>query len=270
MHPILFDVGGFEIHTYGFLGGVAFLVGAAIVLVRARRIGVPLERMADLIFWLAILSLLGARLVFVAQNPQAIHGPLDILDIRSGGLVFYGAFLVGFPVGFLLMRRWQMPFFALWDVMATAFPLAHGISRLGCYAAGCCYGAPSAGPFAVQFPEHSLAPHGVPLHPVQIYEAVALFGIAALTNLFYRHRRFDGQVMLLYLSLYALVRALLETLRGDVERGWFLESVLGQVLTFSQGISLVVGAGAIAVFFVGARRAAARKELGARIEGPVG
>jgi len=268
MHPILFTVGGFEIHTYGFMGGVAFLLGASIVLYRAHQLGQTLERTADLIFWLAVLSLLGSRLVFVAQNPQTVNSLVDLFDIRGGGLVFYGAFIVGFPLGFLLMNRWQMPAFAMWDTMATAFPLSHGISRLGCYAAGCCYGAPHDGALAVVFPDHSLAPSGVPIHPVQLYEAFTLFAIGAVCNAFYAHRRFDGQVMLLYLSLYAVARAALEVFRGDVERGWFLPHLLGQALTWSQGMSLVLAAAAIGVFFVGARRAAAKKAIGEQIEGP--
>jgi len=268
MHPILFSIGGFEIHTYGFMGGVAFLVGAAIVLYRAHRLGQTLERTADLIFWLAVLSLLGARLVFVLQNPETVNSFAGLFDIRGGGLVFYGAFIVGFPLGFLLMNRWDMPPFAMWDTMATAFPIAHGISRLGCYAAGCCYGIPTDGPTAVVFPDHSLAPSGIPMHPVQLYEAFTLFAIGAACNAFYRHRRFDGQVMLLYLSLYAVARAVLEMFRGDVERGWFLPELLGRVLTWSQGMSLVLAVVAIGVFFVGARRAAAKKAIGAKIEGP--
>jgi len=272
MHPILFDVGGFAIHTYGFMGGVAFLLGASIVLFRARGLGVTLERTADLIFWLAVLSLLGSRMVFVIQNPETVHSFVDLFDIRGGGLVFYGAFVVGFPLGFALMKRWGMPVFGMWDAMATAFPLAHGISRLGCYAAGCCYGAPHDGPMAVVFPEEGLAPAGIPMHPVQLYEAFSLFAIAAVCNAFYAHRRFDGQVMLLYLSLYAGARALLETFRGDVERGWFLQGVLGETLTWSQGMSLVLAVLAIGVFFVGARRASERQAekaaIGAKIEGP--
>jgi len=255
MHPILFDINGFEIHTYGFMGGIAFIVGAGLVLWRGKNLGVPVERTADLIFWLAVLSLLGARLVFVLQNPGVVTSPLEFFDIRGGGLVFYGSFLVGFPLGFLLMHRWEMPAFGIWDAMATAFPLSHGISRLGCYAAGCCYGAPTGTEAGVQFPPGSLAPSGVNLYPVQLYEAGALFLIALLCNAFYRYRRFDGQVMLLYLSLYAVARAVLEVFRGDVERGWFLRDQLGEVLTWSQGMSIVLAAMAIAVFFVAARRA---------------
>jgi phosphatidylglycerol:prolipoprotein diacylglycerol transferase len=255
MHPILFDIGGFEIHTYGFMGGIAFLIGAAIVLWRGKNLGVPVERTADLIFWLSVVSLAGARLVFVLQNPGVVETLPQLFDIRGGGLVFYGSFLVGFPLGFLLMHRWEMPAFAMWDTMATAFPLAHGISRIGCYAAGCCYGAPTHGGHGVVFPEGSLAPPGIELYPVQLYEAAALFVIAAICNLFYRFRRFDGQVMLLYLSLYAIARAGLEMYRGDEERGWFLRDQLGEVLTWSQGMSIVLAVMAIAVFFVGARRA---------------
>lgn len=258
MHPILFSLGGFEIHTYGFMGGVAFLVGAGIVLWRAHRLGVPVERTADVIFWLSVFSLLGARLVFVLQNPGVVTSLADWFDIRGGGLVFYGSFVIGFPLGFLLMHRWELPTFGLWDTMATAFPLAHGISRVGCYYAGCCYGAPTGPGSGVVFPEGSLAPAGIPLVPVQLYEAASLFVIAAICNLFYAYRRFDGQVMLLYLSLYAGARAVLETYRGDAERGWFLRDQLGEVLTWSQGMSLVLAVMAIAVFLVGARRAAAR------------
>lgn len=256
MHPILFDISGFEIHTYGFMGGIAFLVGAGIVLWRGRNLGIPLERTADLIFWLAVLSLLGARLVFVLQNPDTVNSFMELFDIRGGGLVFYGSFVVGFPLGFLLMSRWKMPAFAMWDAMATAFPIAHGISRLGCYAAGCCYGAPTGTDFGVQFPAGSLAPHGMNLYPVQLYEAGTLFAIGLMCNLFYRHRRFDGQVMLLYLFLYAVARAVLEVYRGDAERGWFMAAQLGEVLTWSQGMSILLALMAIAVFFIGARRSA--------------
>jgi phosphatidylglycerol---prolipoprotein diacylglyceryl transferase len=257
MHPILFTISGFDVHTYGFMGGVAFLVGAGIVLLRAKKLGVPMERTADLIFWLAVLSLLGARLVFVLQNPGSIDSLLQLFDIRGGGLVFYGSFVVGFPLGFVLMNRWDMPAFGMWDTMATAFPIAHGISRLGCYAAGCCYGIPTGTDAGVQFPEGSLAPPHVNLYPVQLYEAAALFGIGLLCNLFYARRSFDGQVMLLYLSLYAVSRAVLEVYRGDAERGWFMADQLGEMLTWSQGMSILLAIMAIAVFFIGARRSSA-------------
>lgn len=275
MFPILFHIGAFPIHTYGALGALAFVVGAGMCLWRASRAGMDKDRVADVIFWMAMTSLVGARLVFVIQNPDAVHRWADLLDVRGGGLVFYGSFVVGIPVGFALMRRYGLPAFALWDIFGTAFPLSHAISRVGCFAAGCCYGAPtSAGaPWAVVFPDSQpLAPPGVPLHPVQLYEAATLVAIAAATNAFYPRRRFDGQVFLLYLVLYAVDRAVLELFRGDLDRGWFLPGIFGQVVTWSQGMSGVFAVVALAVFLFGARRQARRAEarhaIGAATLGP--
>lgn len=257
MYPILFSVGDFPIHTYGAMGALGFLVGVGIVLSRCWRAGLDLNRVSDVIFWGSISALLGSRLVFVLQNPDAIRSPADFLDLRSGGLVFYGAFLTGLPVGFGLIHRFGLPAFRLWDVFATGLPVAHAVSRVGCFAAGCCYGAPAAGPFAVIYPpDNPLAPHDGPVHAVQLYEAGALLLIGLAVNLYFPRRRWDGQVFLLYALLYAIARAALETFRGDAARGWFLPSLLGPVLTFSQGVSVVFAAVALALFLGVARRAA--------------
>lgn len=269
MHPILFQVGGFPVHTYGAMGALAFVVGAGMVLWRGHRLGFDPNRVADVIFWMALLSLAGARGVYVIQNPQTITGLLDLVDLRGGGLVFYGSFVVGIPAGFLLMRRFELPPFAIWDLFGTAFPLAHAISRLGCYGAGCCFGAPTDAAWAVTYPPDSvIAPPGVPMHPAQLYEAGALLLIGLVTNAFYRYRRFDGQVFLLYLVLYAGARTVLELFRGDAERGWFLRDWLGEALTWSQGMSGVLALVALAVFLLGARRAAAKRAIGESIQGP--
>jgi phosphatidylglycerol:prolipoprotein diacylglycerol transferase len=269
MFPILFHIGSFPIHTYGALGAAAFLTGAGIALWRGTRLGMDQNRLADVIFWMAITSLLGARLVFVLQNPETVSSLGEFLDLRGGGLVFYGSFLVGLPVGFALMHRYKLAPFAVWDLFGTAFPIAHAISRVGCYAAGCCYGSPTdpGFPWAITYPhDHPLAPSGVPVHPVQLYEAAALLGIGLLTNLFYPYRRFDGQVFLLYLVLYAAARPVLEIFRGDIDRGWFLPELLGQTLTWSQGMSAVFAVFALVVFFFGARSRSAR--LSTAAQGP--
>lgn len=255
MYPILFEVGGFPIHAYGAAGALGFLLGCAVVLWRCFREGLDLNRVTDVVFWGTLAALLGSRLLFVLQNPGSVSSIPGFLNLRSGGLVFYGAFLTGPPVALLLMRRAGLPVFRTWDIFATGLPLAHAVSRVGCFAAGCCYGAPWEGPLAVTYPaDNPLAPHGGSVHPVQLYEAAALLLIAAATNAFFDRRRWDGQVFLLYGLLYALARAALETVRGDLARGWFLPSVLGEVLTFSQGASLVLAAASLVLFLGVARR----------------
>ena len=258
MYPILFSLGDFPIHTYGAMGALGFLVGVSVVLTRCWRAGLDLNRVSDVIFWGSIAALLGSRLVFVLQNPGTVASIAEFLDLRSGGLVFYGAFLTGPLVAFGLIRRFGLPAFLVWDVFATGLPVAHAISRIGCFAAGCCYGAPTDGALGVTYPaDNPLVPHAGPVHPVQLYESAALVLIGLAVNLFFGRRRWDGQVFLLYALLYAFARAGLETFRGDAARGWFLPALLGPVLTFSQGVSIVFAAVALALFLGVARRSAA-------------
>ena len=258
MHPVLFDVWGFAIHGYGAMAALGFVLGCGVVFWRAHQRGMDVNRLADAIFVMALSGLAGSRLVFVLQHPELIEGPLDLFDVRGGGLVFYGALITATPVGLWMLHRGRLPVLATFDVFATGVPLAHGISRVGCFLAGCCWGVPSDGPLAVTFPAGSaLAPGGVPLHPVQLYEATSLVALAGVTNLLYPHRRFDGQVFAVYVLLYAVLRSVTETFRGDLARGFFLPELLGESLSFSQGLSLLLGLGAL-VFLVRGARAVGR------------
>jgi phosphatidylglycerol:prolipoprotein diacylglycerol transferase len=255
MHPILFDINGFEIHSYGFMGAMGFLFTAFSALARGRKLGIRSERMADLMFWSALVALAGSRLVFILQNPGAFSTWQEYVNLRTGGLVFYGAILFGVPMGSFLIWRFKMPFFATWDIFGAAFPIAHGLSRIGCFLAGCCYGSHYTGPGSVIFTDpRSVAPLNAPIHPTQLYEAFFLFALGIGVNLLYWRKRFDGQVMLVYLLCYAVGRSVIETFRGDASRGYFLPEVLGELLTYSQGFSIVMAAIAILVFGVVARR----------------
>ena len=257
MRPILFTIGDFPLHTYGILGAAAFLFIAFVGIWRGRALGMKPERVADLVFAITLLSLAGSRALFVIQNPEAAPTYSDWVDLRAGGLVFYGALLTGLPVASLLIRRFGFPFFATWDVFATAMPLGHALTRIGCLGAGCCYGAPTDVAWAVTFTHpHSGAPLGVPLHPTQLYEAGWLLLIGTVVNLRYPRRSFPGEITALYLAMYAVGRAVIEAFRGDVTRGFFLEAVLGQTLSYSQGVSILIFAVAVAFAWAGRRSTA--------------
>ncbi len=238
MHPILFELGDFPVHTYGLMGMLGFLLVVFVLLRRARQLFLNLDKVVDTIFWTALSGLIGARGLYLLQNPEAVQTLGQVFQIRQGGLVFYGALLLGLPVAALLVWRHGLPLRAFLDALATALPLGHGVSRLGCFFAGCCYGRPTELPWGIVH-HHPLAdaPAGLSLHPVQLYEAAALIGIGVVLNLLYAKKRFDGQILLLYLALYAGARLLVETFRGDASRGF----LLGEWLSFSQGVSLLVG-----------------------------
>lgn len=241
----MFQFGETAIHGYGVMGATGFLLACGVILTRARRDGLSRERVADVIFWTSLAALLGARVLFLLQNPGNAGSLGDVVNLRKGGLVFYGAFIAGIPTASLLMLKYKLPFFKTWDIFATGMPLAHAISRIGCLLAGCCYGVPTDLPWGVTYSDPlSAGPHDVARHPTQIYESLALFAIAGICNLYFSRRRADGQVMLLYLVLYAVARSVVEQFRGDADRGF----LLGGLLSFSQGVSIVVAVVAIVLF----------------------
>jgi phosphatidylglycerol:prolipoprotein diacylglycerol transferase len=133
-----------------------------------------------------------------------------------------------------------MPFWTTCDVFAPGIALGHVTGRLGCLAAGCCYGRPSDVAWAITFTNPAAAtnvgtPLGVPLHPTQIYESAAEFLILALLIATERKGRlFAGRTFWLYMFLYGVSRFVIEFYRGD-PRG----SVFGTLST-SQFISVVL------------------------------
>ena len=246
MHPILFEISGISVHAYGLLGAIGFLTIAFMTLRRARTIGVETDALADLIFYTSIMAMVGARLVYVLQTPELMGSWRDVINLRAGGLVFYGSLLVGIPFGSWYMRRRKMPFLATWDVFATAMPIGHAITRVGCLMAGCCYGLPSDAPWAVTYTNlDGVAPLNIALHPVQLYEAGWLLVVGIITNIAWSRKKFDGQIMALYLMAYAGLRYFIETFRGDTIRGteyfdMFSTSQLGSIGMATAGLLLAL------------------------------
>jgi len=257
MHPILFYLWGYPIHSYGVLGALGFLTVAGIAYWRAGQAGINRDKLVDMMILGMAVGLIGARGMYVLQHHDGMNGWRDWINIKGGGMVFYGSIITGLPAMFFLLRHYRLPFFEMADIFATGFPLGHAVSRVGCFMAGCCFGKPSDLPWAVAFTDpEAVAPLGVPLHPAQLYASLYLVAIGVLVNWFYKRRRFDGQVMLLYLLSYAVMRTLNELLRGDdLDRGFFLPSLFGRTISMSQGLSLGVALVALAVFLIGARRA---------------
>jgi len=220
------------------------VVGTALL---GRKEGIDAEVVYDLGLLTIIGSVVGSRGEYVRTHWAerfAAH-PLEAFDIREGGYVFFGGLLlaVALDVAYLLWKR--VPIGPLADWGAAFIALGLGISRIGCFSAGCCYGKPTDLPWAVTFPEGAIAPAGIPLHPTQLYESAFSFALAAF--LFWwraKKRRFAGEGLLLFGILYPAWRFTNEFLRGDGERGW---AIVG-VLTNGQATSLLIASMAAGAF----------------------
>lgn len=219
MFPYLFHIGSFAVPTYGLLVAIGFLAGIWLTAHLSRRVGLPSEAVLNLGVFCALAGIAGAKILMIAMGPEYREHPGEIFTLatlQSAG-IFYGGLIAALGAAFWYMWRHKLPFLLTADQFAPGVALGHGIGRLGCFAAGCCWGRPTHLPWAVTFsnPDSVIAPDrlGIPLHPTQLYEAVAEWIICGILILFLMRRHRDGQVLGLYLLLYGIARLVIEFYR---------------------------------------------------------
>jgi phosphatidylglycerol:prolipoprotein diacylglycerol transferase len=254
MHPILFEIGGFSVYTYGVLLAAAYLLGLQFALMRARKRGLDANRVMDLGIWVIVAALVGAKaLLLIVDFDVYWNRPGELLTLLRSGGVFYGGLIAAVGVALWYLRRHRMPMWTVTDLFAPGIALGHVIGRMGCLFAGCCFGRRTDVPWAIVFRHPAAAenvgtPLNTPLHPTQLYEAGAELLILAFLLLFERRgRAFPGRTFWSYMLLYGVSRFAIEFYRGD-SRG-----MIGMLST-SQFVSLVIVPVSIIMLVVLSRR----------------
>ncbi|MEQ8424430.1 MAG: prolipoprotein diacylglyceryl transferase [Cyclobacteriaceae bacterium] len=251
MHPILFEVGSVTIYSYGFF----IALGAVLALVYMarqgkRHFGTSYDKSNSLFIYIVAAAYIGGKVFFFFENPSYYaHHPFKLLGGK--GFVFFGSLLFCIPTMLWFFKKNKIPTLPMLDIMAIVTCIVHGFGRIGCFMSGCCHGKPTDSFLSVVFtnPICMARPLNTPLHPTQLYESALIFTLMSFLVWIRHHKKFDGQVFLIYLIIYSIGRSLLEILRGDEERGFIIDNVLSH----SQFISAVVVAGAV-YFYVKLRR----------------
>lgn len=241
MHPILVQIGDFFIGTYGLFVALGLLVGLFVSDRRAQRNGVDRNLILDLALIGVVAGIVGARLTYILVNFRAfLDDPAGHIFTRQG-FVFGGGMILAVIICVIYVWRKGERVWKVADIIAPAIPLGHGIGRIGCFFAGCCWGGVCEVPWAVTFPkvigpggermgfvyeEHlhagligPEAQRSLPVHPVQLYESLGLILLSVALFWLWKRRRFEGQIFLAYLLAYPVIRFFLEFFRGDSERG---------------------------------------------------
>ncbi len=243
MFPKLISFGDFFLPAYGFLVALGFFVALQVVVKLSKRSGIEPENATNLAIYCALSGLLGAKLLMFlfdfklyAQHPEEIF---TMATLQAAG-VFQGGFVVATAFAFWFMRRHKMPLLSTADAFAPGVAIGHAIGRLGCFAAGCCWGAVCDKPWAVTFRNPDAyrlvgVPLNLPLHPTQLYEALAeaiLFGFLwkRATS---AHR--PGEILGLYLVISSLARFIIEFYRVHQQ-----DLPFGGPLSITQWIALVL------------------------------
>jgi len=247
VYPQLLHYGRFFLPTYGFLVALGVLIGLWISVRNSERLGIDGDKAWNLGILVVLCGIIGAKLLYVINEGMSLRDIFSIETLQAGG-VFSGGLIAAFIAAAWYVRRHHMPALGTCDAFAPGLALGHAIGRIGCFAAGCCYGKETHHFWGVVF-TNPLAkqitgtPLNVPLEPTQLFESAV-----ELANFFFlmwllKRRKFDGQVFGAFMFIYGVARFFLEFLRDDPGRG----SVFGGAMSGTQliAIGLVVAGGLI-------------------------
>ena len=253
MHPFLIDTFVNQHHlkvpSFGVFLATAFSVAYFWSLKNAALFKISGKHIERLFLLILISSALGGRLFHVLfEDPQFyFKHPEKIMAVWEGGFTFYGAFLASLLTLFIYCRYFSISLGDMCDIAGTSTFFSLAIGRLGCFAAGCCWGKTCSLPWAVTYlhPEAFNSVHGIPVHPTQLYEAAGAFLVFLWCQAHLSKRTFSGEVGFKGLIGYAGVRFLVEYFRGDSYRGF----IIPHWVSTSQLISVVLIAGSLMGLF---------------------
>jgi len=215
MYPILFHIGNFPIHSFGVMMMLAFITGLFIARKRAPKYGLDPAKVSDMLFWVLILSILGARVAYILQEwgYYSAH-PSELWSFQFAGLTSFGGVIVGILTMVVWARKHQWSVRSVLDVIAPAGLIGHSIGRVGCLLNGCCYGgvcSPSL-PWGIHVKDVPVL-----MHPAQVYDS--LMTLAAFGFILWIEKRHQnrGQLFALALTLYSLSRFIYEFWRAGTD-----------------------------------------------------
>ncbi len=219
MLRILFELGPLKIYSYGFMLMIAFAVGIALGVRRGPRRGIPADKVMDLSTQIVLAAIVGSRLLYVATHREAYASSVwDVFRVWEGGLTVYGGALAAVLISIWFCRRNHVPFLRMADTMAPSLALGVGITRIGCFMNGCCFGRACDGHWGVHFPDGSLAHWalgGVAVHPAQLYASAASLAVFGVLLWVDRKPRREGLLLWLFVILFGAA-----TFLTDFSRYW--------------------------------------------------
>jgi len=224
---------GYDIAFYGIIIGVGILVGIFIAAAEAKRTGQNPDDYYDLAIYAVVFSIVGARIYYVAFSWDMYKGDWkSIINIHEGGLAIYGGVIAAIITVFVFAKIKKMSALLILDTAGLGLVAGQAIGRWGNFFNREAFGEYTDNLFAMRLPmnavrtsditetmrKHMQTVDGVPciqVHPTFLYESIWCLALLCLLLLYHRHKKFDGEVFLLYLCGYGLGRVWIEGLRTD-------------------------------------------------------
>ncbi len=262
-------IGDFSIAYYGIIISLGMLCGYLMAVFQAKRTGQDKEMYLDLALWDIVFAVIGARLYYVIFSwDYYSQNPGEILNIRGGGLAIYGGVIAGVITTFVFSKIRQVPFLRLADTACTGLLVGQIMGRWGNFFNREAFGGYTDSLFAMQIRmsdvntsyitdelyNNVVSYNGIDyiqVHPAFLYESVWNICVLAVILVFTKHRKYDGQLFLIYLLGYSAGRVWIEGLRTDQLVLFGTGIAVSQLLS---GILAVIAATVLIYKFIKSRK----------------
>lgn len=249
MHPTLFKIGIFEVRAFGALLAVSFILGIILAAKRAKKAGIEPKFIMDLGLVVLISSIIGSRFFYVIFHLEEFRGhwtdifnPLQSSgEFGIAGLSMLGGVVLSIACGIIYIILKKQPLWKIADICAPSFALGIGITRLGCFLNGCCFGKPTTSFWGIVFPPDCAAGFtftNVPLYPTQLFSSFKGFFIFFVLLFLERYKKFDGFTFWLMLLLFSAGRFIIDFFRYYEPSTRV--SLLGTVWSVNQVVCVVI------------------------------
>ncbi len=210
-----FKIGSLSIAWYAIFITLGMILCVAYTIYRAKKIGLKSDDIIDYALVLIPTGIVGARLYYVLSKIDEYRSFKDIINIRNGGLAIYGGIIAGFIFAIIVSKMKKIPFFAFADLCTPGIILAQAIGRWGNFMNGEAFGEETTWFIRMGLNNVLTGYKTLYVHPTFLYESLWNFLGFALINIFYKHKQYDGQILLLVFGWYGLGRMFIEGLRTD-------------------------------------------------------
>ena len=262
-------IGGFTIAFYGMIIAFGMVMGYLMTAFQAKRTGQEPDLYLDLALWDIVFAVIGARIYYVVFSWDYYKDNLSqIFNTRGGGLAIYGGVIAGVITTIIFGKVRKQNFFQLLDTACVGLITGQIIGRWGNFCNREAFGGYTDGLFAMQLKESDVAPSNlthavlkhiveidgtryIQVHPTFLYESLWNVGVLVVLLLFTKHRKYNGQIFLIYLLGYGLGRVWIEGLRTDQLIFFGTGVAVSQVLS---GVLVVASAGILIYQYVKGRQ----------------
>ena len=212
---VAFSVFGVSIAWYALIITCGMICAVLYTIYRAGKIGIVVDDILDYALVVIPLGIIGARLYYVLTSLEKYHSFADVLNIRNGGLAIYGGIIAGAIAVIAVSYFKKINFFAMADCCTPGIILAQAIGRWGNFMNGEAFGAVTDIFCRMGVMNENTGGKMIYVHPTFLYESLWNILGFVLINIFYKHKKYDGQIFLMVFGWYGLGRMFIEGLRAD-------------------------------------------------------